>query len=106
MDQGSKKDKIFENSDFLEWKIRWKKRLLKNNNSSEKYINLMKNNNPMVIPRNHKVEEALIASENGDLNPLIKILGILEKPYSQQKGINDYQKPSALGEKYKTFCGT
>ena len=106
MDQGPKKEKVFENNDFLDWRIRWKKRLLKNNNSSDKYINLMKNNNPMVIPRNHKVEEALIAAEDGDFNPLIKILGILEKPYLKQKGINDYQQTSPLGEEYKTFCGT
>ena len=35
-----------------------------------------------------------------------KILKILEKPYDEQKEINDYQLPSSSNEKYQTFCGT
>jgi uncharacterized protein YdiU (UPF0061 family) len=66
----------------------------------------MKNNNPLVIPRNHKVEEALEASEKNDLKPLNQLIEILKDPYTQKNDIIDYQIPSNSGEKYQTFCGT
>ena len=66
----------------------------------------MKSNNPVVIPRNHKIEEALEAAEQNDLEPINKILEILENPYDNQGEITDYQFPSKSNEKYQTFCGT
>ena len=41
--------------------------------------------NPLVIPRNHKVEEAIEAAEQNNLEPTFKLLEILKKPYSFQK---------------------
>ena len=66
----------------------------------------MKTVNPVVIPRNYKVEEVLKAAEKMDLKPLTRLLKILEKPYTEQNDILDYQTPSLLDEKYQTFCGT
>ena len=66
----------------------------------------MKNNNPLVIPRNHKVEEALEAAEKNDLNPIIELIDVLKNPYNQKNNIFDYQIPSKSDEKYQTFCGT
>ena len=101
-----KKNKLYEDNDFLNWKKRWKDRSLKNNDAQNKSLKLMRNNNPVVIPRNHKIEEALKAAEKGDLNPTNKILKILNKPYQVQKDIFDYQFPSKSIKKYQTFCGT
>ena len=101
-----KKNKLYDESTFIDWKQRWKERLLKNNNTPIKYNELMRNNNPLVIPRNHKIEEVLEAAENNDLKPLNKILEILSKPYIKQEEIYDYQSPSTSSEKYQTFCGT
>ncbi len=106
MDLSPKKDKLFDDNDFINWKKRWKERSSKNNDSPKKSLELMKNNNPLVIPRNYKVEEALEAAEQNDLSPLKKLLEILSKPYNEQKGITDFQSPSTSGEKYQTFCGT
>ena len=100
------KDELYNDKDFLNWRKRWEERLSKNDNSSKKSIKIMKNNNPVVIPRNHKVEEALSAAGQNDLKPVNKILEILNKPYDEQKEIKDYQSPSKSGEKYQTFCGT
>jgi uncharacterized protein YdiU (UPF0061 family) len=100
------KSNLYNEKDFLDWKNRWKNRILKNNNSPEKCMQLMKNNNPIVIPRNHKVENALVAAEKNDLKPINKILEILQKPYTEQPGIKDFQFPSKSNEKYQTFCGT
>ena len=65
----------------------------------------MKKNNPTVIPRNHKIEEALEAANNNDLSLTKKLLSILDKPYDNQYDIENYQSPSNNSE-YQTFCGT
>ena len=99
-------NKEFEGDDFKNWKKRWQERLLKNNNTPQKYMKLMRNVNPLVIPRNHKVEEALNEANKNNMEPLKKILDVLSKPYSKQKEISDYQIPSFSKNKYQTFCGT
>ena len=66
----------------------------------------MKSVNPLVIPRNHKVEEALNAANQNDLNPFLKLLEILDNPYKKNEDAIEYQIPSAAKEKYQTFCGT
>ena len=66
----------------------------------------MKKNNPLVIPRNHKVEEALEAAEKNDLKPITQLLEILKDPYTQKEDTPNYQIPSMSDEKYQTFCGT
>jgi len=67
----------------------------------------MRSSNPLVIPRNHRVEEALDGANSGDLKPTINLLKILEKPYEDRKEINEYQSPAPPSDKkYKTFCGT
>ena len=101
-----KKDKIYEDNDFQNWKKRWQERLKINNNSPEKYIKLMKNVNPLVIPRNHRVEESLNEASKGNINLFNQLLEILKKPYVEQENITDYQIPSVSSEKYQTFCGT
>ncbi len=106
MDLTSKKEALYEDNIFLNWKKKWKNRLLKHNNTQTKYKELMRSNNPLVIPRNHKIEEALDAAEQDDLKPFNKILKILNNPYIEQEGINNYQFPSKSNEKYQTFCGT
>ena len=96
----------YNDNDFQIWKKRWQERLLKNNNKPEKYMKLMRSVNPLVIPRNHKVEEVLIEANNGKIDPLNKLLAVLNSPYSEQKNISRYQTYSDSNEKYQTFCGT
>ena len=72
----------------------------------KKSLELMKHNNPLVIPRNHKVEEALKAAEKNDFKLINKLIEILKDPYTQKNDILEYQVPSNLDEKYQTFCGT
>ena len=100
-------DKIYENNDFINWKNKWKKRSELNNSTKEKQSKLMKINNPTVIPRNHKVEEALAEADEGNLDKMKKLLAILKNPYENQSNIDDYQLPAqSSNEKYQTFCGT
>ena len=94
----------YKDNDFEIGK-RWQERLKMNNNNPKKCMELMRRANPLVIPRNHKVEEVLDEANNNNVKPLNKLLDILDKPYSEQKDIINFQVPSS-NEKYKTFCGT
>ena len=98
-------NKVYDDNNFINWSNEWKQRIMKNNNSKEKSIDLMKMSNPNVIPRNHKVEEALNSANEGNLEILNKLLSVLKKPYSSQETIEDYQLPSTNND-YQTFCGT
>ena len=107
MNENVQNNKIYENDNFLIWKKRWKDRLKLNNSDPKKILNLMKSVNPLVIPRNHKVEEALESANNNNLNPLIKLIKVLENPYENADENMDYQSPAPLdAKKYKTYCGT
>ena len=103
-----KKEKLFQDSNFINWHKRWSVRLNQNKKPKELSLNLMSANNPLVIPRNHKVEESLEAASNEDnLKPLHNLLSYLKKPYENQVGISDFQNvPKLNRKKYKTFCGT
>ena len=96
----------FKKDDFENWKKRWQERLKVNNNTPEKYMKLMRSVNPLVIPRNHKVEEVLNEANNGNMEPFNKFLEVLNKPYLEKKDIINYQIPLSSNEKYQTFCGT
>ena len=107
MNPNFKDKKIYNDESFLYWKKQWQDRLKINGNSSEESLKLMRSSNPLIIPRNHKVEEALDSANNGDLNPTKNLLKILEKPYEDRKEINEYQSSAPPSNKiYKTFCGT
>ena len=104
---GINSDEVYKNVEFVNWKNEWKKRSELNNSTKEKQSKLMKSNNPIVIPRNHKVEEALAEADKGSLNKIKKLLAILKNPYDNQNNIQEYQTPApSNNEKYQTFCGT
>ena len=96
---------LYDDKEFINWSNNWKNRIFINNNSKDKSIELMKKTNPIIIPRNHKVEEALKAANETDLEVMNRLLSNLDNPYSEQKDIEDYQLPSN-NEGYQTFCGT
>ena len=99
-------DKIYEDMSFKKWVNEWKVRSRLNNSNNEKQLQLMRKVNPNVIPRNHKVEEALSAAEHNNFDVMNKLLSVLKNPYDT-KDISEYQSPAPLTkEKYKTFCGT
>ena len=107
MNQNFQNKKIYSSQSFIDWKKQWQDRLKINTNSPEVSLKLMHSSNPLVVPRNHKVEEALESANSGDLNPTKNLLKILEKPYENKKEISEYQSPAPPSDKiYKTFCGT
>jgi uncharacterized protein YdiU (UPF0061 family) len=63
--------------------------------------------NPKFIPRNHRVEEALVAATAGDLDPLHTLLKVLSQPFEEQPGRGKFASPPEDGAvPYRTFCGT
>lgn len=67
----------------------------------------MDRGNPIYIPRNHLVEEALSAATAGDLDPLVRLLDAVGTPYDERPGLERYASPAPedFGA-YQTFCGT
>jgi uncharacterized protein YdiU (UPF0061 family) len=60
--------------------------------------------NPAVIPRNHKVEEALTAATEGDMAPFHALLSAIQSPFTEAE---PYMLPAPTGfGPYVTFCGT
>ena len=107
MEIQSIKDPIYQNQEYLNWTAKWKKRLEKNNTEKEKYLELMRSVNPIFIPRNHKVEEALKDASENKLETLNQLLEVIKYPYKDNGMLKDYQQPmSNENGNYKTFCGT
>jgi uncharacterized protein YdiU (UPF0061 family) len=67
---------------------------------------LMQRHNPAVIPRNHKVEEALEAAAANDLSAFNQLLEILRTPYAHSLVEPEYSTPPPTALPYRTFCGT
>jgi serine/tyrosine/threonine adenylyltransferase len=107
MNKTIKNSEVYDNADFNLWKIKWVKRLTMFNSSHDKSMELMNSSNPMVIPRNHKVEEALILASNGDLTLFNKLIKILKNPYLVNSNDLEFMSPAPHSDKkYQTFCGT
>jgi uncharacterized protein YdiU (UPF0061 family) len=67
----------------------------------------MRRHNPAVIPRNHRVEEALMAAGQGDFSVMYRLLDILKTPYDDTPQDTEYRlPPEPGGPVYRTFCGT
>lgn len=64
--------------------------------------------NPLVIPRNLRVEEALAAASAGDLAPFERLLAALRRPFDDLPGHAAYAEPAPAQAmaSYQTFCGT
>lgn len=106
--ESREQDALLENEAFRFWHSAWMARRGRQEESASAGEALMQSANPAVIPRNHKVEEALEAAvEQNDLSVLHRLLTVLANPYDYTMERPDYQRPAgaeACG--YETFCGT
>ncbi len=97
---------LFNSSEFKQWYKQWQDRLNRQKKTKSSFKQLMQRVNPAVIPRNHRVEEALKASvENGDYSVMRRLLHVLSEPYAYSPEQVEYATiPSNCS--YRTFCGT
>lgn len=99
---------IFKSKEFKEWDDLWEDRLSRQKETKEESKELMKNSNPSVIPRNHRVEEALeAATKRGDYSIMRNLVEVLSRPYSYSEKQVEYTDISRVcNSGYKTYCGT
>jgi uncharacterized protein YdiU (UPF0061 family) len=90
----------FREPAFIGWRSRWEAR--------QPSLPLMRSHNPAVIPRNHRVEEALEAAvERSDYSVMERLLAALKAPYEDSALFERYRAPPpASDHAYQTFCGT
>jgi serine/tyrosine/threonine adenylyltransferase len=90
------------------WAVRWRARLARNGVGPEEAAATMRAANPAIIPRNHRVEEAIEAAvERDDFRPFERLHAALARPYEDDPAQAAYaEAPANGGEGYVTFCGT
>jgi serine/tyrosine/threonine adenylyltransferase len=63
--------------------------------------------NPVYIPRNHRVEEALAAAAEGEMGLFSRLVNIVSRPFEERPGLEGYAGPApASSTPYRTYCGT
>lgn len=99
---------LFGITEFTQWHELWQARLGKQQEPKAFSHQLMRNSNPALIPRNHRVEAALEAAEKqGDYSVMERLLEVLSSPYAHSSKQGDYSTLPALSTcSYRTFCGT
>ncbi|WP_391201703.1 protein adenylyltransferase SelO [Psychrobacillus sp. L4] len=98
---------LFDKKEFSHWHEQWQARLSRQQESKDSAYQLMRDSNPAVIPRNHRVEEALAAAEQGDFSVMERLLEVLSNPFAHSPKQAAYSKlPEQSNETYQTFCGT
>ncbi|KOP65932.1 hypothetical protein AMS62_12315 [Bacillus sp. FJAT-18019] len=93
--------------EWASWYERWQARLGRQQESKDQSLKLMRSSNPAVIPRNHRVEEALEAAEQeGDYSVMEELLHALSDPYAHTPEQAEYAVVPERSRPYRTFCGT
>ena len=93
---------------FTKWISKWKLRLKKEKKSVKQIAENLKQSNPIIIPRNHLVEEAIkFALERDNFSKYFKLLKLVSDPFKYKEiNIDYYKPPDVLDENFKTYCGT
>lgn len=93
---------------FASWYKRWQARLDRQEQPASAVRERMQSSNPAVIPRNHRVEQALDAAVNeGDYSVMEQLLKVLSKPFDDTADHEPFcQLPAPTGRPYRTYCGT
>ena len=108
----SESNKISELFEFEpswdKWLSRWRERCKSDSRSAADRQRAMYQVNPVYIPRNHLVEEAIRAAEdNGDLKPFQDLVDRLYAPFDYDPAYARYATPPRPEQRvYQTFCGT
>lgn len=99
---------LFGTPEFAQWNEQWQARKERQEESKAFSIQLMQNSNPALIPRNHRVEEAIDAAvQHGDYSVMEKLLDVLSNPFAHTSEQAVYSTlPAPSGQPYRTFCGT
>jgi serine/tyrosine/threonine adenylyltransferase len=95
--------------EFTAWRARWRARCASETTAPAERLARRRAACPAIIPRNHRVEEALAAAGADDLAPLQALLANVTRPFDHDHPSSApfREPPSAIdAEHYCTFCGT
>ena len=95
-------------TEFTRWHEVWQERLARQQETKAASLQLMRDSNPALIPRNHQVEAALEAAvERGDYSVMNRFIEALSNPYEHSPKQGNYAAPPPSStQPYRTFCGT
>lgn len=94
-------------AEFTGWYKRWQERLKRQEQLEASSKQLMRNSNPAIIPRNHRVEAALESAVNGNYSVMEDLLEVLSDPYAHTEKQAEYAGlPEESCSPYRTYCGT
>ncbi|MGE7021025.1 protein adenylyltransferase SelO [Solibacillus cecembensis] len=98
---------IFQSPKFMEWEQRWLTRISQQGTTLEEALQVMQSVNPIVIPRNHQVEQAIQTFVEGDTAPFMELLQVLTNPFHLQPEHQKYtQLPNDDAPPFVSYCGT
>ena len=99
---------LFEDpSAFHGFAERWRKRLAFERVAPDARARAMRLVNPALIPRNHRIEQAIVAGVGGDFAPFETLVRALARPYEDQPEFAHLAEPPLVSERvHATFCGT
>lgn len=94
--------------DYDEWAQRWRARMSREATTLNLRAESMQQANPAYIPRNHRVEQVIVAAvERGDFAPFEELSQVLAAPNVARAAFARYANPPQPGERVlQTFCGT
>ncbi|MGB6310887.1 MAG: YdiU family protein [Steroidobacteraceae bacterium] len=94
--------------DYDEWAARWRARLAREALQPQARAAAMRRVNPAYIPRNHRIEQVILAAvERQDFAPFAQLSEVLARPYTMREGLESYaDAPQAAERVRQTFCGT
>ena len=90
---------------IVSWLEAWRDRLQQLD--ADQAVTLMRQTNPVYIPRNHRVEQAIEAGNRGDMTLFHQLNQVLQDPFNEQTEFSDYEAAPTPAEVVQaTFCGT
>ena len=100
---GTARDEFVDREGFDVWSDDWRKRIARESGAEA----VMAAANPALIPRNHRIEEAIQAAVAGDLAPFRRLHAALSRPFDLSAGDADLARAPVEDERVlRTFCGT
>ncbi len=103
LSQGTARDQFTDRAAFDTWARDWETRLAREDDPQA----VMHAANPVLIPRNHRIEEMIAAAVEGDMAPFARLMQGLARPFEDGDEFADLRRPPAEAERvHRTFCGT
>jgi uncharacterized protein YdiU (UPF0061 family) len=100
---GAAREQFSDPALFDDWESEWRTRLEQEHEPHA----LMRAVNPVVIPRNHRVEQMIDAAVAGDFAPFERLNHVLARPFKPDPDAADLRRPPQSSEiVHQTFCGT